>query len=276
MKLYPTKSGLARLYLLLPIATAGSRLVQADGIPEPSLILYGVISDTSAGGNRVTYGPLTWTLQPSGGGPSVTAHGVLTNINDQFSYVLQIPCDTQIPGIPVSTGVLTLATSPILYNRAQVTVSGLTASFVNTALTNTILTSTDRGRIERIDLTVNLNSSGLLPDAWQIQYFGHTGIDPNADPDHDGMSNWAEYRAGTNPTDPQSRFTILRVSPSLPGSVIQWSSVQGKFYALQGSTNLLAGFADLQIHIPATEPINSIQDVSSLRTGPYFYRIRVE
>jgi hypothetical protein len=38
-----------------------------------------------------------------------------------------------------------------------------------------------------------------MPDVWQLAYFGHTGVKPNADPDHDGLSNLQEYQAGTNP-----------------------------------------------------------------------------
>ena len=40
-----------------------------------------------------------------------------------------------------------------------------------------------------------------LPDWWEIQYFGHIGIDPNADPDGDHLSNLQEYNLGTNPTN---------------------------------------------------------------------------
>ena len=36
-----------------------------------------------------------------------------------------------------------------------------------------------------------------LPDAWETLHFGHLGLDPNADPDHDGASNLMEYLAGT-------------------------------------------------------------------------------
>ncbi len=258
------------------VCLAPALTVLADGIPEPSVILYGVVSDTSAGGARVSFGNLTWVFQPTGGGAPVTATGVLTNINDQFSYVLRVPCETQLPGVQVSTGALALATSPILYNRAQVTVGGVPANFVIPSLTNLTMTSTDRGRIERIDLAVNLNSGGTLPVAWQLQYFGTTGVSPDADPDHDGMTNLQEYRAGTNPTDAQSLFEIVNVLPSSSGSVIQWSSVQGKFYTIQRSTDLVSGFSDLQNHIPATAPLNSIQDASSIGGGPYFYRIRVE
>ncbi|HTL58009.1 MAG TPA: hypothetical protein VL361_20130 [Candidatus Limnocylindrales bacterium] len=252
-------------------------VARADGIPEPSLILYGVISDTSSGGSRVSFGSLTWTFRPVGGGAVVVATGVLTNINDQFSYVLRVPCETPLPAIPASTNTLQLASSPTLYDRSQVTVQGVAASFAIPSLTNLTLTSTDRGKIERIDLTVNLNLGEVLPDAWQMQYFGHLNVPPDDDPDHDGLTNWQEYRAGTDPTDPQSRFVILRVTSSASGSSVQWSSVQGKFYTVQRSPDLLNGFNDLQVHIPATAPLNLFQDsTAGAGTGHNFYRIRVE
>jgi hypothetical protein len=249
---------------------------KGDGIPEPSLIMYGVVNNLSDG-SRVTFGNLSWTIQPVSGGPSITLSGILTNINDQFCYVLRVPCETEIPGIPISAGTLKLATTATSYNRALVTIGGVAATFNQPALTNLTLASTDRGRIERIDLTVNLTSTGLLPDAWQIQYFGHTGVDPYADPDGDGMNNLAEYLAGTDPTNPQSRFAIIRVQNDPSGGInIQWSSVTGKAYTLQRSPDLLGGFSDLQLHIAATAPLNSFRDTTATGRGPYFYRLRVE
>ncbi len=43
-----------------------------------------------------------------------------------------------------------------------------------------------------------------LPDAWELQYFGHLGVDPTADADGDGLSNAEEYASGTNPNNPDS------------------------------------------------------------------------
>jgi hypothetical protein len=47
-----------------------------------------------------------------------------------------------------------------------------------------------------------------LPDEWQTRYFGEEDPDalPHADPDRDGQDNEAEYVAGTDPTDPDSRL----------------------------------------------------------------------
>ena len=38
-----------------------------------------------------------------------------------------------------------------------------------------------------------------LPDAWEMFYFGHLGVDPKADPDNDGLTNLQEFRTGTSP-----------------------------------------------------------------------------
>ena len=249
---------------------------RADGIPEPSLVLYGVVTDPHAGNQRIAYGPITWTFQPIDGSAPIVASGILTNINDQFCYVLKVPVETQLPGIPVSTGALALASSPTTYNRSQVTIQGLLATFVQPSQTNLTLFSTDRGKIERIDLLADVSGIGLLPDAWQIQWFGHTGVDPYDDPDHDGMNNYAEYRAGTSPLDPQSRFQIVMVRPDPTGAFVDWSTVSGKFYTVQRSSTLLDGFTDLQVHIPATAPLNTFHDTSSAGAAPFFYRIRVE
>ena len=38
-----------------------------------------------------------------------------------------------------------------------------------------------------------------LPDAWELYHFGELGVDPNDDPDGDGLTNYEEYLAGTDP-----------------------------------------------------------------------------
>lgn len=46
-----------------------------------------------------------------------------------------------------------------------------------------------------------LDSDGNgLADAWELQYFGHIGVDPDADPDEDGWTNLQEFQTGRNPT----------------------------------------------------------------------------
>jgi subtilisin family serine protease len=118
-----------------------------------------------------------------------------------------------------------------------------------------------------------------LPDWWELEYFGQqTGTDPNADPDHDGMSNLAEWLAGTNPTNAASslRLTVLPVSN--PNSVsLAWASVAGKTYRLERSTNLLTGFDSVvSTNIAATTPTNVLTDTAVLPGDTRFYRVGVE
>jgi hypothetical protein len=268
------KLTLSMASLLALVASSGE--TQADGIPEPDLVIYGVVQNTATG-NRLTFGSITWSFQPAIGGPAIVANGVLTNINDQFCYVLHVPCETDLPGFAISTTSLRLASSPLTYRRGTVSISGATATFVNPAQTNLVLARTDRGRIERIDLIINDPNLNGMPEAWQLQYFGFTGVDPNGDPDGDGLTNLEEFKAGTSPIDGQSRFALITVQPDVMGGLrVDWESATGKFYILQRSPQLLSGFSNVATHIPATAPQNSYRDASATGEGPYFYRLRVE
>ncbi len=72
-----------------------------------------------------------------------------------------------------------------------------------------------------------------LPDAWESPY-GVT--DPNADDDADGLSNLAEYRANTNPTNPTSALRIQQLAREPGGEVeLVWSAVGGTRYRVQYS-----------------------------------------
>lgn len=77
----------------------------------------------------------------------------------------------------------------------------------------------------------DLNGDGL-PDDWQALYFGKLHVDPNADTDGDGASNYEEFLAGTDPTDPSS---VLRtqISAREQGLYIEWNTIAGNYYQLQ-------------------------------------------
>ena len=53
----------------------------------------------------------------------------------------------------------------------------------------------------------NADSDGNgLPDAWEIEYFGHIGNDPNSSPDGNGYTLLQDYTAGLNPTNYYSQL----------------------------------------------------------------------
>src|SRR5262245_34959284 len=98
----------ARLLLCLTLLAFASPLASsASGIPEPSLTLYGKVWNKVNGTTtRLTHGEMQWTFKPLAGGPWVTVTNRLTNINDQFSFVLQVPCESEIVGFTISPNTL--------------------------------------------------------------------------------------------------------------------------------------------------------------------------
>lgn len=87
-----------------------------------------------------------------------------------------------------------------------------------------------------------LDGNGL-PIAWEKLYFGTTGINPNADPDGDGISNAQEYQAGTNPLDPNDWLRITAISANSAGSTstVTWTSQPTRLYQVQSRESLVTG-----------------------------------
>jgi hypothetical protein len=54
-----------------------------------------------------------------------------------------------------------------------------------------------------------------LPDWWEKFYFGAIGVNPNADPDGDGISNIQEFQSGSDPRVIESALTLEAIPPSL-------------------------------------------------------------
>ena len=129
---------------------------------------------------------------------------------------------------------------------------------------------TDRGRAERIDLRLGeplVDSDGDgLADAWEMAHFGNLNQNGSGDFDGDGFSNLREYRAGTNPTDPNSRFEVLEITKVPNGMSIRWTSQQGRSYRVKRADSLLtpvANYTPLTQNLTATPPMNQFIDTTA-------------
>jgi hypothetical protein len=252
------------------------------GIPEPDLLWYGRIL-TATGGTpvRLTSGTLVWTIEPTAGGAPWELRTSLTNINDQFSYLLRVPCESPEPTGTPTAGTVVLTTPAISYHRLTVTLDGQPLT-IKAAPSTFAPVRADRGLEERIDLVLSVlppDSDGDgMSDAWELEHFGPAGALPNDDADGDGKSNLHEYQAGTNPRDSRSVFAVVEISQVPGGTRIEWSSEPNKLYRVRRASSLLsspAGYAILQDAIDATPPLNAFLDTTTANNPRLFYIIEV-
>ncbi len=123
------------------------------------------------------------------------------------------------------------------------------------------------------------NPASTISYAWLQQYgLATDGSADNVDSDGDGMNNYAEWRAGTNPTN---ALSVLRLaSPVTAGGnslVINWQSVTNEFYYLQRAPGLSpAAFQTVATNISGQAGTTSFTDTNAPGPGPWFYRVGVQ
>ncbi len=180
----------------------------------------GMIGGVATGGNPLITNKSGYVGQlydPIGLVLSATPTTVNEGTTRQLSVIVQLD--------DLST--LALASNAPAWNVVSGPITSVSASGVATAAivyqdTGATVSATYQGNSGQLGLTVvNVNNDDFgtyagdgIDDAWQVQYFGigNPNAGPNMDPDGDGVTNLFEYVAGTNPTDPNSKFSLL-VSP---------------------------------------------------------------
>ena len=202
--------------------------------------------------------------------PTTGSMSLIYNPSDLYQY---------LPGTSMATPHVAGAVAFAAMNFPQETVS----QRIQRILTNVTVVPSLQGKTStggRLNLAkiIDTDSNGM-PDWWEQMYFGHlTSTNMNVDADHDGASNWAEWIAGTNPTDPLDRLDLIpKTAPGTNAFTVQWPSVAGKYYRLLLSTNLASGFSDpVLTNIIATPPVNTITNLPMPNKTDGFYRVQVE
>lgn len=155
----------------------------------------------------------------------------------------------------------------------------------------------------------NYTSTHPTPEWWMAKHGITTEFDKNSldDTDHDGLANWQEYVAGTDPTNASSRLVITAIGPALGtnytetvhfyaatnnvthllednwvtqrvyqviGHSVTWPGATGRIYNVEYSTNLFNWFdLDGATNLPGRSPDNTITDLPTLEVK--FYRVKV-
>jgi len=124
--------------------------------------------------------------------------------------------------------------------------------------------------------------ASIISYGWLQQYGLSTdGLADLADSDADGVNNWQEWAAGTNPTNSASALRMLAVpaaSSTTNGITVGWTSVPNRTYCLERALILGAapGFGIVRGNISGWEDSTTFIDTNATGPGPFFYRVRVE
>ena len=121
-----------------------------------------------------------------------------------------------------------------------------------------------------------------IPDSWMMQHFGHpTGLSIDRsraqdDADGDGMTNFQEYLAGTDPLDPQSCLRVVAQRIAGTGQPqFSFTAVAGIDYTLQYCDHLGSGLWLKLNDVPAdpTMRIVTLNDPGAASAPTRFYRV---
>ena len=204
--------------------------------PTPHHEVRGMVRDEQ--GNPLVAPNATVVLES--GGTVLGTTVVRTTATTHGNYRMVIPMDSGTRETPYAPA----AMFPAVPFRLKVRIGAQTYVPIQMSGTATLMTR-PAGRAV-LDLTLGVDSDGDgLPDAWERTLLAAlrkrgtlADIKPDGDDDKDGISNLSEYLAGTYAFDPADGFVVEMKSMELGLPVLEFLSIQGRTYTVEGSADL--------------------------------------
>ena len=223
--------------LLLPLATIN--VAVAANFPVGTHLIKGTLKDWQ---NKVLTSSAAVTVQAvATNGTVIASTKVADPTADGYNFLLQIPLSSTATDSTVVVGDtlncvlvqesgLSLAASPLAVGEANA-VSTVSLAYVNMKnYTSTDGTGTTASVPAEYVETIA---------AWMEAYEIEGDYDPFADYDNDGASNYAEYRAGTNPFDATDKLAITAYSaPQNAPHAISFEYAGGHVYGVATTLSL--------------------------------------
>jgi hypothetical protein len=118
----------------------------------------------------------------------------------------------------------------------------------------------------------------VVSDQWKTNFFGsidNPDADGEADPDQDGVPNWQEYLAGTNPTNALSRLEFSSANLQAGRVALGWQGVTGRAYVIESSSALGGAWTPVLTNVCA-QGSPGVLNGSFPAGNSQFYRIRLQ
>ena len=99
----------------------------------------------------------------------------------------------------------------------------------------------------------------------------------NADDDGDGLSNWGEFLAGTNPKDAASAFVLrIELDQTAQGPVLKWNHIANRKYAVWKASDLSGKYSKVTYQGKDVLDDNAAGNSVPVDTEwPYFYKVEI-
>lgn len=136
----------------------------------------------------------------------------------------------------------------------------------------------DSGLLTLSDRSASVFNDGI-PDSWRLRHFNTVNNQLSralADADGDGVPNWMEFKAGTNPNDAASRLRLQTGRQTDRTVVLRWPTAANKRYVIEVSDDLSGtNWTPVASDVAGDGLMKEFKDLEP-GGGLRFYRVRLQ